>query len=460
MITRYLSFVVVFCAVAAIGIYTSSAAWSLWPEEKSAVATTFEAVECHAADVTYLRTRPGQDTPLGPFEDELGTTPHWCQSAESVEYASWFGFSGANVPVFPHPLLIKIAVAGGENIDGTYIRGLRDAATQLSTIMSKQMQMIGLFFDAEHQLDTQRQIQELAAEAHKDYHPGEQLCVIGSTIRSLASADQRQQAQKQSLNTLLMQRYTSEEGGMAETGKVRYTASRLHNFKNYFCDDDNYNRHIASICTAPDVMRPFENADIDFTSMLDVPLTLNVDLLDGESQPDEEALVSMAANLYWSEGAPIYPADIMERDYHEYLDLRHMTAMSNVAHNSFASLVAAKSQAPVDAGITGGGEFMKAYLKQFGLDDSEVRTLLGENPSYYAQMDFFAGKMLQLPGFYTNLYDKPANVARMETSLQAIKNMQLRDTYKSAVRREMLYALLIEQNLKRHITNLNAGILN
>ena len=45
---------------------------------------------------------------------------------------------------------------------------------QLTTTAMQQVKMIGLFFDAKHQLETQRIFQHLTAKAHKNYHPSKE----------------------------------------------------------------------------------------------------------------------------------------------------------------------------------------------------------------------------------------------------------------------------------------------
>ena len=131
------------------------------------------------------------------------------------------------------------------------------------------------------------------------------------------------------------------------------------------------------------------------------------------------------------------------------MDARRILAMHNVAHNSFANMIGMKSesQSAVDKP---GGVFMKALMREFGLVDADIDKLLGANPSYYAQMEVLTKKIYQHPNFYTNLYDKPANIDRIGVSMDAIKIMQNRDQYEASLRREMLTSLLVEEILAKH----------
>ena len=100
----------------------------------------------------------------------------------------------------------------------------------------------------------------------------------------------------------------------------------------------------------------------------------------------------------------------------------------------------------VEAGA--GWNFMKSLIREFGtFTDDQIHDMLGDRPSYYAQMEVLTKKLYQHPNFYTNLYDKPANVDRIGASLDAIAIMHQRDRYESMLRREMLTALLVEEAL-------------
>ncbi len=68
-------------------------------------------------------------------------------------------------------------------------------------------------------------------------------------------------------------------------------------------------------------------------------------------------------------------------------------------------------------------------------------------------MEVLTKKLYQNPMFYSELYDKPANVERKTVAMQAIELMQRRDMYRSVLRSEatlsvMLETALIEQQEK------------
>ena len=67
-------------------------------------------------------------------------------------------------------------------------------------------------------------------------------------------------------------------------------------------------------------------------------------------------------------------------------------------------------------------------------------------------MDMLTKKLYQRPEFYTDLYDKPANVDRKLVSMQAIGLMQDFDTLKSYLRQEMILAVMVELEINREQT--------
>ena len=88
--------------------------------------------------------------------------------------------------------------------------------------------------------------------------------------------------------------------------------------------------------------------------------------------------------------------------------------------------------------------YMEFILQELGVTAAEATMLLGENPSYYAQMEILTKKIYQNPSFYINLYDKPANVERKDVAMQAIKLMQKFDILKSFLRGEASVSILLE----------------
>ena len=97
-------------------------------------------------------------------------------------------------------------------------------------------------------------------------------------------------------------------------------------------------------------------------------------------------------------------------------------------------------------------------LNQLGVPDTEIDAFLGQNPSYFAQMEVLTHKLFEDPEFFVNLYDTPANVERIGVTLQALKLMQDRDRFESSLRREMLLSLILELQIRDRQGRVEAAI--
>ena len=368
----------------------------------------------------------------------------------------------------------------------TFITSMMLITEQLSAVMMQQVAIIGQFFDAKIQMETQRRHQELTAQAVKDYHPSEQMCRVGSYVRSLAKTDQRVTSNKYAMNDIMMTRYRNEAYSSGSIDISNDISARLRQFREIYCNPKDNNSSILYLCehdqnkdesdstqgAAPDGGIGAEsgtesriNKDVNFTKTLDMPGTIDVDLIDGVEAEDEEDVIALAKHLYWPTVINFGPEDELNRKPESVLDLQRATALKNIAHTSYSNLVALKARAetPPSGGSTvePGWTFMKTLMRDFGVSDTEIESMIGVQPSYWAQMDVLTKKMYQLPSFYTNLYDKPANVDRISVALDAIKLMQMRDSYNTQLRYEMLNSGLLETELVAgsHYDRPEAGLL-
>jgi len=336
-----------------------------------------------------------------------------------------------------------------------YVTALQLMAEQLSSSILYQTFIIGTFFDADVQLDAQRNLDRLKARAHKDYHPSAQMCRFGSFIKSVAHSEEKSDLNKAAFNQALINRYSGKSGMASSTGGgyAGDVGAQLDLFKTQYCDPRDYNTGMQSFCEAKenptDKDRVRYNKDIDYVRVAGVPLTLDVDFTDGRMSDEEADIFTLARSLYWPNTFEVQEKGALENSYQTYMAKRQNMAKHVVAHNSFITQVAMKAAGSGAAlGVQSGGAYMKALMREFGLEDGDIEELLGENPSYYAQMEVLAKKIYQNPDFYTNLYDKPANVERINASLEAIQLMQGRDYYEMQLRQEMLISQMLDERLR------------
>jgi len=322
---------------------------------------------------------------------------------------------------------------------------------QISAIAFHQVFVIGTFFDAKHQMETQRLLAAKQAELHKTYHPSVGMCEFGTNTRSIAASDRKSDVTQIAMSTRSVQRQLLSGDSMSAGGADGDLRSRLDQLQKRYCNPGDMNGGFKDFCEGSDAK--YFNSDIDYTTFIDKQKTLEVDFTDSIVPDDEEAVLALSANLYGHYPMPRIPENLMADENGDitgrqsgaftYMDLRALAAKRSVAQAAFAAQVAMRSS---------GEESVKPYienmLKEMGLEAEDIDPMLKEKPSYNMQMELLTKKIYQQPKFYSNLYDKPVNVDRQNVSMQAIGMMQRRDMYRSMLRSEAIAAVLLETKLK------------
>ncbi len=329
--------------------------------------------------------------------------------------------------------------------------------SQMTAAAYNQVEMFGQFFDAKHQMETQRLFQHMTAKAHKDYHPSEGLCEFGTASQSLAASERRADLSKVAFAQHMLKRSLKSGDVVSQTGGDSDKLSRLQQFLDEYCDkNDNgegpEGKAGLEILCKKSIPAARKNRDIDFTNTLDVPLSLDVDFTKPENTNDEKDIFAMSSNLYAHDVPEKMNRSLLANDkgdvrpdaYPFYMDLRALTAKRSVGQNSVAAIAAMKSRGAKEV-----APFMKAFIRDLGLDIKEINKLIGEEPSYFAQMEVLTKKIYEDPVFYTELYDKPANVERKIAVMEALEIMQDRDIYDSLLRGEAILAVFLETLLEK-----------
>ena len=337
--------------------------------------------------------------------------------------------------------------------------------SQLAAVGTHQVAAIGMFLDAQQQLETQRLLQQLHAQATKDYQPSEGLCEFGTRMKSLASTERKGEANALILSDRSNDRLLGNKGTVTLGGSVDDTRIRFDQFQTTYCDTYDNNGSFKFICPdlAPDgdpdqaQMARF-NRDVDYQKTIQDPWTIGFDFtMGGDPASADQDVIAMANNLYgYDSFVRVGSIGLKNRDddsitglQQSYLGMRAAVAKTKVAENSFNALMAMKGE-----GSVGSRDFIVSYLEELGLPTAEIDEFLGENPSYYAQMEILTKKAYQSPMFYTNLYDTPTNVARKGVAIQAIGLIQKFDLLKSYLRTEASLSILLElsvQQLQRQV---------
>ncbi|MEM8833654.1 MAG: hypothetical protein AAGB32_03830 [Pseudomonadota bacterium] len=331
---------------------------------------------------------------------------------------------------------------------------------QLTTNIIQQAQIIGSFFDAKHQLESQRLFQTLTARAHKDYHPSQNLCSFGTMTQSLAKASRKSDMMAITLSRQSIDRQLSVGDGIAVNNNESDRNSRLVDFIRDYCDPRDNAENLDYLCANSLNNAALYNRDISFNDVIKRPMTLALDVNEApEVSTDEAAYFALTNNLF---GHDIYPpiqqsmlvdpeGDIAyDTGVKVHMDARALVAKRSVAVNSFAAIAAMKAQSDDTS-----QPFIYALIREMGGDEATldaIRSLIGENPSYYAQMKVLSKLYYQRPEFIVDLLDKPANIMRMNAAIQAATLMRKRDLYRSYLRSEMTLAVMLETALLPEIT--------
>lgn len=361
---------------------------------------------------------------------------------------------------------------------GYLIPSMMAMAEELTAVAMHQTVIIGSFFDAKLELETHRLLQEFHAQAHKDYHPSEGVCVFATNVSGLAMTQRRLDLNQSILSTRASNRHLGIEndGGAASVKSdlgqeitsyitnTEYRSGRLRQFQDEYCDPRDNNERFQFLCGnggagATDVTR--RNNDMDYYELIASQKTVPIDAIrepavttnaDREYRFD---YIALAKNLYGHK-VPFRPTasdfevpdgfeilgDYEDHPFKNYVFLRAMLAKRSVAENSFHAQTALKAQ-----GDSSAATYMSLILGELGMDGDAVSEFMRGGPSYYAQMEILTKKIYQNPDFYIDLYDKPANVKRKNVALKAIGLMQDWDTLEVELRTELLASMLLELSI-------------
>lgn len=373
-----------------------------------------------------------------------------------------------------------------------WVIGLAEMTEFLSDMGMYQMEILGAMLDAKHQLETQRLFWQLHAEAHRDYHPSDEICWMGTAARSLAASEARGLYNKRVMADFGLDRQLGNANMTGSQSVQSDKSIRWRQFVNTYCDpkDNDWVSPGTGLDLACDHDGPGgagttgaanparKNIDIDYGRLIDLRRTLEVNFEGATAippPPDETDVFAMSANLY---GNNVLSRNLSRQKLTSktgqkiYMDLRSVAAKRSVAQNTFNTIVGLKSAGTSDTSLVTGPPpgappltrtFLAAAFKELmpaGTPDAEIYAIIGENPSYYAQLEVLSKKIYQNPDFYSGLYDKPANIARKSTAMKAIDLMMDRMLFESELRQEMLLSVLLSSYSRDDFRATNNEIVN
>lgn len=345
--------------------------------------------------------------------------------------------------------------------------------SQLTAVGIEQVNIIGTFLDAKNQLETQRLFQQLAARAHKDYHPSEGMCEFGTNTRSLLASERRADMAQLAIAQHSLKRQTLNGDTLANEGGSSDMRSRRQHFIDNYCDIADNGNGLSLLCKKS-AEKDRQNKDVDYLRTIETKLTGDYEFVPPSEEaaapatppaagaaeaeesksatPDAQDIFALSANLFAHELAPkkaptIYASSdgrIRLEAAGLYMDLRSLIAKRSVAVNSLAAIAGLRADGDPEA-----APFIKRLIAELGVPENDVEDIIGKNPSYFAQMEVLTKKIYENSTFYTQLYDKPVNIERKAVALKAIGMMQDRDIYQSLLRSEMVGSVLLETMLMK-----------
>lgn len=336
---------------------------------------------------------------------------------------------------------------------------------QITVTATHQVLIIGTFFDAKQQMEVQMAIQKLNAEAHRDYQPDAEICVIGTAVRSLAQSERIAEINAFVMSQKSMDRQMANRDTSAAYGNFANKTDRIINFKKRFCDKSDNGPQGSGDDTGLKPMcketteAVYKNRDIDYTQTIARHSTLDVNFTDSSETKDEYSINALADNLYAHDVTFRLPETVFyNRDNRdEVLDFRMLIAKRSVIEMPLQYIVGTKSRSGGDIKDKT-SPYLKRLLMTLEIPDDDIKYYMGEltsdgekdpEPSYDMQMKILTKLAFQSPDFYTNLYANPENVERKAVALQAIELMQNFDIWKSHLRTEAMLSVMLEMEIER-----------
>jgi len=338
---------------------------------------------------------------------------------------------------------------------------------QLSAVSMQHTYAIGRFFDAKHQMETQRVFQQLMAEAHRDYQPSKGICVIGTNVRGLAAAKEKTRVAQTALANRMSARTRKNADSISSAGETSDIASRLDNFKNNYCNVFDNAKGLNWLCQESAVDFDRRNKDINITDTLYAKQTLVADFVNSTQNSDGEDLLAFTTNLFSSELNPSIARRILatpdgqaKAEAFTFMDLRAVLAKRSLAESAFSAIASERVSGEEKVDGSFDESFMKRIVVDLGFPEKEINLITGFSPSYHAQRKVLSSYIFQDPRFYTQLYESAANVSRKDTAIKTL-NLSLEDDFfDRQLEEESMFAGMLEIMLDDAHTRASATLGN
>lgn len=338
---------------------------------------------------------------------------------------------------------------------------IKAVTNQINMGITNEATRRGSLMNAQNHVGAITSLQKGSAKASKNYLGSESMCRFATLSQGLSATEGKASSLKLSMNKRSLDRQLLTKGYAAATNTVGkngeagetqgQSADKNARWKQYlktFCNPSDYSQGKAPDGVCETTTSSQYNKDINFAATLWEPASLNIS--GTASTKDAQNLDALADNLYAHDLVNNMPQNIdpnaegSESEIRKYMLLRSVIAKRAVAENTFTSIAAMKA-----AGTPASAKYTENLMIELGIPKAQAKEFVGENPSYYAQMEALTRKMYESPAFYTNLMEGPINVKRQQAAMKSLELMQQRDLYKSLQRSELLMATLLDIYVSR-----------
>ncbi len=346
---------------------------------------------------------------------------------------------------------------------------------QLSAIAMAHTFAIGKFFDAKHQMESERIFQQLMAQTHSDYQPSVGLCEIASSARGLIPAQEKSKVARIALTNRMSERARRNEGSLSSAGTNSDVLSRFSNFKDNYCNVNDNGRGLAFLCDGTTATNERINKDVNITQTLFSEQTIDADFVAPNADPDIDNniegrdLLAFSTNLFASELNPDIPRLNLatpdgkaKEGAFVYMDLRSIMAKRSVAEDAFSAVVSERVSGleQLHDDDRNSDSYLKRLVVDLGVAEDEIDILLGKSPSYYAQRKVLSSYIFENPKFYTQLYESPANVLRKDTAIKTLSLALEDDFFDRQLEAEAMLATLLEVMLEDSHSRVSGALTN
>ncbi len=390
---------------------------------------------------TSERPIPNIVTP--PSSEQPDTTPKGKPAKRKIPYIVQGSVEFDTIISLDNDFAAAVSFPAAD-YDKTYVGGIKKIADEARNAIANHVAALGAMMDGRNLMNALRTLQVSTVETMNNYAPSDTICRFGTLSRSLAGSEAVGDKNRLAFSKAMTDRNNQQQNGVYGE-PLAGVNDMLQDFKGKYCEPVDNNGFLKSYCAAAAATSDLiYNRDVDFTRQFDVPLTLDADFTGTAPTNDQQNLLALFDNLAMvppyvsAEGAPFDP----NKNLVSTQDMRAINAARQVANNTFGALVGEKAKSTSQSAT-----YMKAVLTQLGVSAADATKLIGDNPSYFAQMEIMSKKIFQDPAFYANLYDSPANIDRQRVAMKAVELQQDRDLLESLRRREMLLSVLLNMRL-------------